>query len=69
MDHSLKVFEGEFKALDFKKNYEEGARKPLHPELEEIIVNWMASYFIPGSRTLTSKLGEYEEDGRESNCL
>ena len=35
-------------------------RKPLHPELEEIIVNWMASYFIPGSRTLTSKLGEYE---------
>ena len=69
MDHSLKVFEGEFKALDFKKNYEEGARKPLHPELEEIIINWLESYFIPGSRTLTSKLGEYEEDGRESNCL
>lgn len=69
MDHSLKVFEGEFKALDFKKNYEEGSRKPLHPELEEIIINWLESYFIPGSRTLTSKLGEYEEDGRESNCL
>ena len=69
MDHSLKSFEGDFKALEFKKNYEEGAGKALHPELEEIIINWLESYFIPGSRTLTSKLGEYEEDGRESNCL
>ncbi|MBS7717067.1 alpha/beta hydrolase, partial [Vibrio cholerae] len=32
MDHSLKSFEGDFKALEFKNNYEEGAGKALHPE-------------------------------------
>lgn len=72
MDHSLKRFEGEFKALEFKKNYEEGAGKPLHPMLEEIIVNWMNTYFISqyaSNKALTSKLDEYEEDGRKSNCL
>ncbi len=26
MDHSLKSFEGDFKALEFKKNYEEGRK-------------------------------------------
>lgn len=46
MDHSLKRFEGEFKSLEFKNNYKEGAGKPLHPELEEIIVNWMDTHFI-----------------------
>ncbi|HDR7966558.1 alpha/beta hydrolase family protein [Bacillus pacificus] len=46
MDHSLKRFEGEFRALEFKKNYEEGAGKPLHPMLEEIIVNWISANFI-----------------------
>ncbi|CCW06400.1 MULTISPECIES: alpha/beta hydrolase family protein [Bacillus] len=72
MDHSLKVFEGEFKALDFKKNYEEGARKPLHPELEEIIVNWLDTNFNSqhaGSKIPGSILGESEEVGRKSNCL
>lgn len=72
MDHSLKSFEGDFKALEFKKNYEEGAGKALHPELEEIIVNWMESYFISqhaGSKIPGSILGESEEVGRESNCL
>ncbi|MFJ8218079.1 alpha/beta hydrolase [Bacillus cereus] len=59
MDHILKVFEGEFKALEFKKNYEAGAGKPLHPELEEIVVNWMDAHFI----------SQYEEVGRESNYL
>ncbi len=67
MDHSLKSFEDEFKALEFKKNYEAGAGKPLHPELEEIILNWMEAHFITGSKTLTSKLGE--EVGGERNCL
>ncbi|PEX84470.1 alpha/beta hydrolase family protein [Bacillus cereus] len=67
MDHTLKYFEGDFKALEFKKIYAEGAAKPLHPKLEEIIVNWMEAHFIPGSKTLTSNLGE--EVGRESNCL
>ncbi|PGU81844.1 alpha/beta hydrolase [Bacillus cereus] len=72
MDHSLKSFEGEFKALEFKKNYEKGAGKPLHPELEEIIVNWMDTYFISqhaGRKIFGSILGESEEVGRESNCL
>ncbi|KAA0788176.1 alpha/beta hydrolase [Bacillus wiedmannii] len=72
MDHSLKRFEGEFKALEFKKNYEEGAGKPLHPMLEEIIVNWMHTYFISqyaSDKALASKLDEYEEEGRKSNCL
>lgn len=72
MDHSLKVFEGEFKALEFKKNYEEGAEKPLHPELEEIIVNWLDTHFISqhaGSKIPGSILVESEEVGRKSNCL
>ncbi|EEK78108.1 hypothetical protein bcere0009_29780 [Bacillus cereus R309803] len=59
MDHSLKVFKGEFKALEFKKNYEAGAGKPLHQELEEIVVNWMDAHFI----------SQYEEVGRENNYL
>ncbi|HFK1764771.1 hydrolase [Bacillus wiedmannii] len=46
MDHTLKYFEGDFKALQFKKIYAEGADKPLHPELEGIIVNWMDARFI-----------------------
>ncbi len=55
MDHTLKYFEGDFKALEFKKIYAEGAAKPLHPELEGIIVNWMDARFISqyaGSKTL-----------------
>ncbi|MGE7859807.1 alpha/beta hydrolase family protein [Bacillus mobilis] len=55
MDHTLKYFEGDFKALQFKKIYAEGADKPLHPELEGIIVNWMDARFISqeaGSKTL-----------------
>ncbi|MGH0424515.1 alpha/beta hydrolase [Bacillus pretiosus] len=55
MDHTLKYFEGDFKALEFKKIYTEGADKPLHPELEGIIVNWMDARFISqyaGSKTL-----------------
>lgn len=67
MDHSLKIFEGEFKVLELQKNYKEGAGKPLHPMLEEIIVNWIDARFISqdaGSRTSTSKLGEFEEGGR-----
>ncbi|WP_144466657.1 alpha/beta hydrolase family protein [Bacillus nitratireducens] len=72
MDHTLKCFEGDFKALEFKKIYAEGADKPLHPKLEEIIVNWMDTHFISqyaGSKTLSSILGEGEEVGKESNCL
>ncbi|PFS66625.1 alpha/beta hydrolase [Bacillus cereus] len=46
MDHTLKYFEGDFKALQFKKIYTESADKPLHPELEGIIVNWMDAHFI-----------------------
>ncbi|WP_329765013.1 alpha/beta hydrolase family protein [Bacillus nitratireducens] len=72
MDHTLKCFEGDFKALEFKKIYAEGADKPLHPKLEEIIVNWMDTHFIwqyAGSKTLSSILGEGEEVGKESNCL
>ncbi|MGG0077787.1 alpha/beta hydrolase [Bacillus wiedmannii] len=46
MDHTLKYFEGDFKALEFKKIYVEGADKPLHPQLEEIITNWMNTNFI-----------------------
>ncbi|MGG0301063.1 alpha/beta hydrolase [Bacillus albus] len=55
MDHSLKYFEGDFKVLEFKKIYAESADKPLHPELEGIIVNWMDVRFIlqdAGSKTL-----------------
>ncbi|MCP9278685.1 alpha/beta hydrolase family protein [Bacillus wiedmannii] len=55
MDHTLKYFEGDFKALEFKKIYTEGADKPFHPELEGIIVNWMDARFISqyaGSKTL-----------------
>ncbi|WP_052760584.1 alpha/beta hydrolase family protein [Bacillus cereus] len=55
MDHTLKYFEGDFKALEFKKIYVESADKPLHPELEGIIVNWMDARFISqyaGSKTL-----------------
>ncbi|PHD25546.1 alpha/beta hydrolase family protein [Bacillus wiedmannii] len=68
MDHSLKRFEGEFRALEFKKNYEEGAGKPLHPMLEEIIVNWISANFI-SHKIPASTLSEYEGDGKESNCL
>ncbi|WP_270607393.1 alpha/beta hydrolase [Bacillus mobilis] len=60
MDHTLKYFEGDFKALEFKKIYAEGADKPLHPQLEEIIVNWMDTHFVSphaGSKTPLSKLG------------
>ncbi|WP_242242010.1 alpha/beta hydrolase [Bacillus cereus group sp. BfR-BA-01309] len=46
MDHTLKYFKGDFKALQFKKIYTEGADKPLHLELEGIIVNWMDARFI-----------------------
>ncbi|WP_270341580.1 alpha/beta hydrolase family protein [Bacillus mobilis] len=46
MDHTLKYFEGDFKALQFKKIYTESADKSLHPELEGIIVNWMDARFI-----------------------
>ncbi|MDR2996063.1 alpha/beta hydrolase [Bacillus cereus] len=72
MDHTLKYFEGDFKALEFKKIYAEGAAKPLHPRLEEIIVNWMDAHFISqhaGSKIPSSILGGSEEVGRESNCL
>ncbi|MGN4425213.1 alpha/beta hydrolase family protein [Bacillus cereus group sp. MYBK30-1] len=72
MDHTLKYFEGDFKALEFKKIYAEGAAKPLHPNLEEIIVNWMDTHFISlyvGSKVPTSKSSECEEAERESNCL
>ncbi|MBE5106044.1 alpha/beta hydrolase [Bacillus thuringiensis] len=68
MDHTLKYFEGDFKALEFKKIYAEGADKPLHPELEEIIVNWMDTYFI-SHKIPASTLSEYEGDVSESNCL
>lgn len=68
MDHTLKYFEGDFKALQFKKIYTEGADKPLHPELEGIIVNWMDARFI-SHKSPTSTLSEYEGDGKESNCL
>ncbi|OBZ54409.1 hydrolase, partial [Bacillus cereus] len=68
MDHSLKSFEGDFKALEFKKNYEEGAGKPLHPMLEEIIMNWISTNFIL-HKIPVSTLSEYEGDGKESNCL
>lgn len=68
MDHTLKYFEGDFKALEFKKIYAEGADKPLHPELEEIIANWMDTRFI-SHKSPTSTLSEYEGDGKESNCL
>ncbi|MED3398089.1 alpha/beta hydrolase family protein [Bacillus wiedmannii] len=57
MDHTLKYFEGDFKALEFKKIYTEGADKPLHPELEGIIVNWMDARFISqyeGEKTSSS---------------
>ncbi len=57
MDHTLKYFEGDFKALEFKKIYAEGADKPLHPELEGIIVNWMDTRFISqyeGEKTSSS---------------
>ncbi|WP_395760639.1 alpha/beta hydrolase family protein [Bacillus sp. 3G2] len=60
MDHTLKYFGGDFKALEFKKIYAEGADKPLHPQLEEIIVNWMDTHFVSphaGSKTPLSKLG------------
>lgn len=46
MDHSLKSFERDFKVLELQKNYKEGAGKPLHPMLEEIIVNWISANFI-----------------------
>ncbi|CAM4007558.1 alpha/beta hydrolase family protein [Bacillus paramycoides] len=46
MDHTLKYFEGDFKALEFKKIYAEGAAKPLHPQLQEIVVNWMDAHFV-----------------------
>ncbi|MFC9414676.1 alpha/beta hydrolase family protein [Bacillus mobilis] len=68
MDHTLKYFGGDFKALEFKKIYAEGADKPLHPELEGIIVNWMDARFI-SHKSPTSTLSEYEGDGKESNCL
>ncbi|MGR5860195.1 alpha/beta hydrolase family protein [Bacillus pacificus] len=68
MDHSLKSFEGDFKALEFKKNYEEGAGKPLHPMLEEIIMNWISTNFIL-HKIPVSTLSEYEGDESESNCL
>ncbi|MED2041250.1 alpha/beta hydrolase, partial [Bacillus wiedmannii] len=61
MDHTLKYFEGDFKALEFKKIYAEGANKPVHPQLKEIIVNWMDTYFVSphaSSKTPLSKLGE-----------
>ncbi|PEF41731.1 alpha/beta hydrolase [Bacillus wiedmannii] len=57
MDHSLKIFEGEFKVLELQKNYKEGAGKPLHPMLEEIIVNWIDARFISqykGEKTSSS---------------
>lgn len=57
MNHTLKYFEGDFKALQFKKIYAEGADKPLHPELEGIIVNWMDARFISqykGEKTSSS---------------
>ncbi|PEQ00878.1 alpha/beta hydrolase [Bacillus wiedmannii] len=57
MDHTLKYFEGDFKALEFKKIYAEGADKPLHLELEGIIVNWMDTRFISqykGEKTSSS---------------
>ncbi|KAA0779232.1 alpha/beta hydrolase [Bacillus sp. AR2-1] len=68
MDHTLKYFEGDFKALQFKKIYTESADKPLHPELEGIIVNWMDARFI-SHKIPASTLSEYEGDGKESNCL
>ena len=68
MDHSLKIFEGEFKVLELQKNYKEGAGKPLHPMLEEIIVNWISANFI-SYKSPSSTLSEYEGDGIESNCL
>ncbi|MGM2698567.1 alpha/beta hydrolase, partial [Bacillus cereus group sp. Bce037] len=40
--------------------------------LEEIIANWMDTYFISqyaGSKTSTLKICESEEVRRESNCL
>ncbi|PEK01342.1 hypothetical protein CN690_12420 [Bacillus wiedmannii] len=58
MDHSLKSFERDFKVLELQKNYKEGAGKPLHPMLEEIIVNWMSAHFISqyeGNKTSSSK--------------
>ncbi|WP_141523407.1 alpha/beta hydrolase family protein [Bacillus wiedmannii] len=57
MDHSLKRFEGEFKVLELQKNYRDGAGKPLHPMLEEIIVNWLDARFISqyeGKKTSSS---------------
>ena len=42
-------------------------RKALHPELEEIIVNWMDTHFISqhaGRKISGSILGESEEVGR-----
>ncbi|PFO67495.1 alpha/beta hydrolase [Bacillus cereus] len=68
MDHTLKYFEGDFKALQFKKIYAEGADKPLHSELEGIIVNWMDAHFI-SHKSPTSTLSEYEGDEKESNSL
>ncbi|PJN52802.1 hypothetical protein BAWEI_55980 [Bacillus mycoides] len=65
-------FEGEFKALEFKKNYEEGEEKPLHPNLEEIIESWIDTHFISEyteSKIPSSIVGENEEVERESNGL
>ena len=47
MDHSLKVFEGKFKALDFKRIMKKGQESHFIQSLEEIIINWLESYFIP----------------------
>lgn len=41
MDHGLTEFIGEFSALKFKEHYIKGASKPLHPELQRIISEWL----------------------------
>lgn len=45
MDHILKEFEDEYKVSEWKKNYMEKASEPLHPELQEILTEWLYSHF------------------------
>ena len=41
MDHGLKEYKGEISAINFKKQYKDSIGQPLHPDLQEIITQWL----------------------------
>jgi len=45
MDHIMKEFEGDYKPSQWQQNYRAGADKPLHPELQKILTDWLNEKF------------------------